>query len=285
MKSLVTGSHGWIGSNLVKHLENLGDEVITFDLKDGQDILDPCDLIDTFHDEEPDRVFHLAAQAFMGPGEKNPYLDVDVNVKGMINMLRCLEAYNVPMLYTSSGAVYGVTPTIPQVETAHCMPMSNYGCSKLAAEYYLKKWVTTKDVDARIVRFSSVYGAGRLHGPINIFIKQGMEGKPVTVFGDGSQTRDYTYIDDACRGAVIALSLGSPGEVYNIGSGVETSVNDIANIIGGYYCVGVEYVAQEYSAFDLRRSYYDIAKANRLGYYPKRSVAEGIMMTIDGLRE
>lgn len=282
MRTLCTGGSGWIGTNLVWDLRILGDEVFNYDLKEGYDITDVKQLNDVFYDFRPDRVFHLAAQAFLGPGEENPYLDVDVNIKGMINVLSCLEKYKVPMAYTSSGAVYGTTHEVPHREESPCQPMSNYGISKLSAEYYLKKWVKTKDIDAKILRFSSVYGPGRKHGSVNIFINKALEGLPLTVYGDGSQTRDLTYIKDALRGAKIVIENGLPGEVYNIGSGIETSVKEVAEIIAHQFNAEIIYVEHEFSKFDLKRSCYDLVKSRNIGYCPSISVYEGILKTIEG---
>lgn len=276
MRSLVTGGSGWIGSNLVKKLEQEGDEVFNYDLKENYDITNVKQLNDVFYDFRPDRVFHLAAQAFLRPGEEHPYLDVDVNIKGMINILTCLEKYKVPMVYTSSGAVYGTTLEVPHREESPCQPMSNYGISKLAAEHYLKKWVRTKGIDARILRFSSVYGPGRKHGPVNIFINKALTGLPLTVYGDGSQTRDLTYISDALRGTKIVLKNGLPGEVYNIGSGVETSVKEVAEIVSSLTGSEIIYVEHEFSDFDLKRSYYDLLKSSSIGYEPTIDLREGI---------
>ena len=186
MRSLITGGSGWIGANLIRVLRWEGDTVFNYDMKEGYDILNTSQLNDDFNDFEPERVFHLAAQAFLATGEINPHIDVDVNVKGMINLLSCLERYPAPMVYTSSGAVYGITDDVPHREDSPCHPMSNYGVSKLAAELYLKKWVKTKGIDAKIVRYSSVYGPGRGHGPVNIFINKALHGLHLTVYGDGS---------------------------------------------------------------------------------------------------
>jgi len=280
-KVLVTGGSGWIGSCLVENLRSQGDEVFNYDLKDGYDITDVKQLNDVFYDFRPDQVFHLSAQAFLEPGEKNPYMDVDVNIKGMINMLQCLERYRAPMVFTSSGAVYGITHAVPHREDSPCHPMSNYGCSKLAAEFYLKKWVKTKGIDAKILRFSSVYGPGRKHGPVNIFINQALRGGPLSVYGDGSHTRDITYITDAIKGAKIVLGAGAPGEVYNIGSGVETSVREVAEIVANYFDVEIEYFEHAFSEFDLKRSCYDIVKAGGIGYFSSVSIHEGIIKTIE----
>ena len=285
MKSLVTGGSGWIGSHLVRYLLNKGDEVFNYDIVEGHDITRLYQLENAFEHFEPDRVSHLAGQAFMAPGEKDPWRDMTVNTFGMINLLTCLEEWDVPMVYTSSGAVYGISPTLPHKEDANCIPVSNYGVSKLAGEYYLKKWVATKDVDAKILRFSSVYGLGRSHGPVNIFINRALDGKPLTVYGDGSQTRDLAYIQDAINGAIIVCKQGVPGEIYNIGCGVETSVKAIAELIGTYFSTEVTHIGHEFSQFDLKRSWYDITKANNIGYSPLYSPAKGIELTVLAERE
>lgn len=285
MKTLVTGSSGFVGSKLVQHLIDQGDTVVTYDLADDNDILNLKQLKATFKHTSPDRVFHLAAQAFLGPGENAPYKDLDVNAKGMINLLKCLEEYDIPMVYTSSGAVYGKTPDVPHREDSPCLPMSNYGVSKLAAEYYLRKWVHTKGVNARILRFSSVHGPGRKHGPVNIFTNLALEGKDLTVFGDGEQTRDLAYIEDACRGAVIVLENGVPGEVYNIGSGKGTSVNTVAKVIGDLLNVKVTHIDHEFSEFDIKYSAYDLTKSRAIGYEPEYTPVEGILRTVNQERD
>ena len=279
MKILVTGGSGWVGSHLVKNLENEGHKVYNYDLKNGFDITNEVVLNDIFG-MGFDRVYHLAAQAFMGIGEKHPHRDVDINIKGMINLLQCIEKYKVPLVYTSSGAVYGITKSLPHSEDATCIPVSNYGVSKLAAEYYLKKWVATKEIDAKIIRFSSVYGKGRTHGPVNIFINRALANKPLTVFGTGKQTRDLTYIDDAIQGVKLVMEKGCTGETYNIGVGYETSVETVANIVGKHFDAEVTYVPNELGAFDLPRSWYDISKISKLGYEADYDPVRGIVKTI-----
>lgn len=285
MKTLITGGSGWIGSQLVRYLINNGDEVFNYDIVGGHDVTKLYQLENAFEGFEPDRVFHLAGQAFMEPGEKDPWKDVTVNTFGMINLLTCLEEWDVPMVYSSSGAVYGLSPVLPHREDAPCIPVSNYGVSKLAGEYYLKKWVATKDVDAKIVRFSSVYGLGRSHGPVNIFINRALEGKPLTVYGDGNQTRDLTYIMDAILGLRIIIDKGIPGEIYNIGSGLETSVKEVAEMVAGIFKAEVTYVEHEFSQFDLKRSWYNLNKANNIGYFPQYTAERGIHKTIKLERE
>jgi len=283
MKAFVTGSSGFIASNLVRYLMEKGCEVVSYDIKTGQDILDFDHLRDTFIENEFDEVYHLAAQAFVGPGEADPYRDLDINGKGMLNMLRCIEEFRVPMVFTSSGSVYGLTDSFPHKEDALIRPTANYGCTKRLAELYLQKWVIMAGIDAKIIRFSSVYGAGRgMNGPVNVFCTLAMRGKPLTVYGDGSQTRDTVYVDDALYGLTLVQRKGVPGEVYNIGCGEEHSAAEIAEIVSRLTGAEVSYIlGHEFSKFDVARSYYDISKLKGLGYEPSYSLLDGIKKTLE----
>jgi len=283
MKALVTGSSGFIASNLVRYLMEKGCDVVSYDIKTGQDILDFDHLRDTFIENEFDEVYHLAAQAFVGPGEADPYRDLDINGKGMLNMLRCIEEFRVPMVFTSSGSVYGLTDSFPHKEDALIRPTANYGCTKRLAELYLQKWVIMAGIDAKIIRFSSVYGAGRgMNGPVNVFCTLAMRGKPLTVYGDGSQTRDTVYVDDALCGLTLVQRKGVPGEVYNIGCGEEHSAAEIAEAVSSLTGAEVSYIlGHEFSKFDVARSYYDISKLKGLGYEPLYSLLDGIKKTLE----
>jgi len=283
MKILCTGSSGFIASNLVRYLTEKGHEVLSYDIKTGQDILNFDQLRNTFMENEFDEVYHLAAQAFVGPGEADPYRDLDINGKGMLNMLRCIEEFNVPMVFTSSGSVYGLTDSFPHKEDALIRPTANYGCTKRLAELYLQKWVIMAGVNAKIIRFSSVYGAGRgMNGPVNVFLTLAMNGKSLTVYGDGSQTRDTVYVDDALYGLTLVQRNGVPGEVYNIGCGVEHSVSEVATIVSSLTDAEVSYIlGHEFSKFDVARSYYDISKIKGIGYAPKYSLLEGVRKTLE----
>jgi len=278
MRILVTGGSGFIGQNLVKYLEERDHDVFNYDLNEGYDITDFNQLrgvIETGFDQ----IYHVAAQAFLGPGENDPCMDMRVNGFGMLNLLKCLEDENIPMVYTSSGAVYGLSE-IPHKEDLVCVPMSNYGVSKLAAENYLRKWVKTMGIDAKITRFSSVYGPHRKHGPVNIFINLAKQRKPITVYGQGTQTRDLVHVHDAIRGVERVLERGKRGEIYNIGLGEEHSVMEVAKIVTSVINVPIEHVKYEQSAFDLPRSWFDITKVQKLGYNPMMPLELGIRSTI-----
>jgi nucleoside-diphosphate-sugar epimerase len=279
LRILVTGGSGFIGNALIKRLEKQGHKVFNYDIMVGYDITNDLSLSQVFKNFDPQQVYHICAQAFLKPGELDPKRDISINEFGMLNVLKCLENHNVPMVYTSSGAVYGLS-AVPHAEYSMCIPVSNYGISKFAAEQYLRKWVITKGIDAKIIRFSSVYGANRTEGPVNIFINKARDGKPLTVYGDGLQTRDMVHVDDALQGLELVLNKGVSGETYNIGTGVESSVLDVANIVSKYTGAEIQFVPYEMSAFDLKRSWYDIDKIAWLGYRPKYDLEKGILCTM-----
>ena len=282
MRILVTGSGGFIGGHLACYLRDEGHDVAGYDLTCGQDILNKSQLEETFKTGRFDQVYHVAGQAFMKTGENNPELDVSVNCLGMHYVLQMALKHGCRLLYTSSGAIYGVTPDVPQKETSLPIPVSNYGCSKWFGETLLKKYVESSGLDAVFTRFSSVYGPKRKDGPINIFIQKALAGQPITINGDGSHTRDYVHISDAIKGVEVVMMKGKPGECYNVASEVETSVTQIADeILRAIPRASVTYNrGYEYDRFDLARSFFDIGKARRLGYNPKTGLREGINKTI-----
>ena len=283
-KALVTGSGGFIGKNLVKYLKGLNHEVIEYDIVSGFDITDYNQLRSVFKDHsiaEGDHVYHLAAQAYVAPGEADPYKDLQINGVGMINMLRCVEEFKPRLVFSSSGAVYGLTNSFPHAEDAVLRPTANYGCTKRLAELYLQKWAMMHGVVGRIVRFSSVYGPGRgPNGPVNAFLAKAEKGEPLTVYGDGSQTRDLIYVYDACAGMHTVMHRGVAGEIYNIGLGVEHSVLDVARLVSSLTGAPIEFVlSHRFSKFDVQRSYYNIGKVSRLGYSPIYSLEDGVSTT------
>lgn len=285
MKGLVTGGSGWLGSHLISVLKEKGFETVNFDLKNGQDIRKTAALKRIFQENDFDFVYHCAAQAYLGPGEEDPYDDLVTNTMGMLNVLKCIEGTPINLIYTSTGAVYGRSE-LPHREDMLPRPMGNYGISKLAAELYLQKEVATKGIHAEIVRFSSVYGAGRKAGPVDIFVAQALKGGPLTIHGGGNQTRDMVHYSDVINGLELVRERGRPGEVYNIGTGIEHSVGEVAFIVKRH-CphVEIEYVKHAFSPFDLPRSWFDISKARKLGYEPKIDLEFGIELTMHDLQE
>lgn len=228
----------------------------------------------------------MAGSVSMKPAEDNPLRDFKTNLTGMINLLRLVDEYSASLVYTSTGAVYGATPDIPFRENSLCIPVSNYGVSKLACEHYLKKWVLTREIDAKIARFFSVYGCGRKEGPINVFIERALKGEPLIIYGDGTNTRDFTHISDAILGVQLVMERGGRGEIYNIANGREASVNDVAEIIREIFPrVRVRYQPTKYPVFDLARSYADLVRAKHIGYTPRVTLKDGIVRTVEEYRQ
>jgi len=287
MKIMVTGGSGFIGSRLIKHFEERKDlEVINFDYKQTRehDIADLYKVEAFLAEHEPEYIYHIAAQSFLKPGEDDPWNDLKVNAIGMVNLLESITKldFDPTLLYTSTGAVYGLSE-LPHREDKICRPMGNYGVSKLAAEFYLKKWVVTQGLDAKIVRFSSVYGHKRRAGPVNIFCRQALNGGPITVYGTGSQTRDVIHVNDVCRGLERVAERGKAGEVYNVGCGEEHSILEIARVVRKAKSAEITYKKHAKSTFDLPRSWFDISKVERLGWKPEIDLPTGVAMTLKEL--
>jgi len=284
LRILITGSAGFLGKCLMEHFKNQDLEVIGFDVKENprNDISD-FDAVRSFLSAtEPDLIYHAAAQSFLQPGEDDPHNDARINIGGMINLLESIEKLDLDtcLVYTSTGAVYGLSP-LPHREDMLCSPMCNYGISKLAAEKYLQKKSVTSGFDGKIVRFSSVYGHGRQAGPVNLFCAQAVAGGPITVYGSGSQTRDVIHVEDVAKGMERVAQRGRRGHIYNIGTGEEHSVMEIAKLIKKRK-PGVEITDRRYEAspYDLPRSWFDINKALNLGWKPRIHLDLGVQMTL-----
>lgn len=239
---LVTGGAGFIGSHLADRLLDGGHEVIIVDnLKSGAEAnipeeaifveADVCGDLTRVFEEGIDVVYHLAAQVNVRESIANPVEDAKVNVLGSLNVFKTAHEYDVEhiIFFSSGGAVYDPDATLPHTETSAIAPASPYGLSKYAAEEYLKLFETDA-IRHTILRPSNVYGPRQGEngeaGVISIFITRALDGKELTVFGDGEQTRDFIFVSDVARAATTVLDAGMSG-VYNVSTGDETSVNDI----------------------------------------------------------
>lgn len=264
MKYIVTGGAGFIGSNLVdKLIENNHEVIVIDDLSLGKKrninkkaqfhklniaSFDPTkkwvnlDEIGKLFDGV-DTIFHLAAKTRVQPSIVDPYTWNTVNVGGTLNLLNLARIHNVRrFVFSSSSSVYGnVTDEyLPTPETAPRNPLSPYGLQKLFGECYCKLYSTIHNIDTVCLRYFSVYGErqptkGDYSLVMGIFANQRLEGKPLTINGDGEQRRDFTYVGDVVS-ANIKASMSDKvgnGEILNVGNGDNRSVNDIAKMIGG----------------------------------------------------
>lgn len=245
MKLLVTGGAGFIGSHIVDAYLSLGHRVwVIDDLSSGsRDNLNrEADLIEgDIRDEKVlaqlgririDVLNHHAAQADVRRSVADPAFDADVNVVGFLRLLqRAMDAGVRRVIFASSGgAIYGEPISFPQNEDHPLFPMSPYGCAKLAVEQYLNYFRVVHGVPSVALRYANVYGPRQNSrgeaGVVAIFANHVLTGLPLTVNGSGEQTRDFVHVSDVVQANVAALELDLDGS-FNVGTGVETSVNDV----------------------------------------------------------
>jgi UDP-glucose 4-epimerase len=293
MRAVVTGGAGFIGSHVVEALLARGDEVhVLDDLSKGKrenvagpatlhvaDIRDPDTVFDAVH---PDAVFHLAAQADVRVSVERPAHDADVNVLGTVRVLEAARRHDAQVVFSSTGgAVYGECEA-PAAETAERRPVAPYGASKLCGEEYLATWNRLYRTRHVSLRFGNVYGPRQEpHGEagvVAIFMGLLRDGGVPTIYGDGRQTRDYVFVGDVAR-AVLAAA-GHDGGVFNVGTGLETSVLELYGAI--QRAAGVKRDATHTGARlgELQRSVLDASlAAHVLGWNPARSLDEGLAET------
>ena len=257
-RALVTGGAGFIGSNLVDQLIADGYEVAVIDNESSTvneefywndraqnylvNITDQRECNKIFSSFKPDYVFHLAAHSRIPVAIKNPIQSCDVNVVGTCNMLQQSREHNVKrFMFSSTSSVYGLSNKCPLKEDMPRDCLNPYSVSKAAAEELCKMYYNLFDLETVIFRYFNVYGErqplkGQYAPLIGIFQKQKEASLPMTVVGDGEQRRDFTYVRDIVKANILAAQSGNTdilGEIFNVGSGVNHSVLDVANIVGG----------------------------------------------------
>ena len=305
MKVIVTGGAGFVGSHIVDRLLADGHAVDVIDnLATGRRDrvnaaarLHVCDLRDARLDTlvaatRPGTVVHVAAQAAVSRSVADPRFDASVNVLGTINLLETCRRSGVRhVVYTSTGgAAYGDTDVLPTPEDHPLRPASPYGVSKTAAERYLECWAALTNGRALTLRLANVYGprqdpAGEA-GVIAIFTSRLLAGDTCVVNGDGEQTRDYVYVGDVADAVARAVASPDVAGVANIGTGAETTVNDLYRRLARL--TGVSRAAEHAPAKpgEQRRSVLDAARAKtRLGWSATTSLDEGLAKTVAWFRK
>jgi UDP-glucose 4-epimerase len=295
VRAVVTGGAGFIGSHLVEALLARGDEVHVIDnLATGsrtnvpdaatfheRDIREPLD--DVFAEARPEAVFHLAAQADVGTSVERPEFDAQVNVLGTLRVLEAARTAGASLVFSSTGgAIYGEC-TRPAREDDPREPLSPYGTSKLAGEEYLAAWNRLHAMRNVALRFANVFGPRQLAklegGVVAIFMDRLRDGEPVTIFGDGEQTRDFVYVGDVVA-ALLAATGRDRGGVFNVGTGVETSVNRLYEACRETAGRGDDPEHGPARAGDLLRSVLDPGAAERaLGWRPVETLESGLRRT------
>ena len=293
MRAIVTGGAGFIGSHVAAALLARGDEVHALDdLSKGKrenvpegatfhetDIRRPDEVFDAVW---PEAVFHLAAQADVRTSVERPDYDADVNVLGTLRILEAARRHDAQVVFASTGgAIYGECDG-PAPETAERRPLAPYGASKLCGEEYLATWNRLYGTSHVSLRFGNVYGPRQEpHGEagvVAIFMGLLQTGGTPTIYGDGRQTRDYVYVGDVV--AAVLAAAGHGGGVFNVGTGVETSVLELYDAIQRASGVERQPSCAEARLGELQRSVLDVSLAEReLGWRPETPLADGLSET------
>ena len=302
MNILVTGGAGFIGSHLVRHLLAKGEQVTALDnLSTGlaenlppeaklveMDILDE-DLPKVVAAGAFDAIVHLAAQTMVDTSIKNPLLDTRENLLGTVQVLEAARAANVKrVIFASTAAVYGDVKEddLPVREAQATLPLSFYGLSKLSVEKYLEMYENLYGMEYVVLRFANVYGErqgdGGEGGVISIFAKAVAEGRDITIYGDGEQTRDFVYAGDIAEGIWAALRTEEVNAAYNLSTQTETSLRELVSLLAE---IRGREIVPKYGAEregDIYKSMLSNSRARRgLDWQPATTLAEGLRRTYE----
>ena len=299
-KCVITGGAGFIGSHLADLLleKNFEVEIIDnlstgrkdninhlikkvkfheFDLSENQSYL--TEILD-----DADYVFHLASLADIVPSIKYPEVYFKANVQSTLNLLNsCNPKKLKKFVYAASSSCYGIAEEFPTPEIARISPEYPYALTKYIGEELVMHWSKVYKVKAVSTRFFNVYGtrsrtSGTYGAVFGVFLAQKLADKPLTIVGDGNQTRDFTYVTDVCNGLYLAAISEYSGEIFNIGSGQPQSINYLAELIGGI----TTYIPKRPGEPDITHA--DISKAQRLlGYSPQISFEKGVEIVLENI--
>jgi UDP-glucose 4-epimerase len=295
MRVLVTGGAGFIGSHLTDALIARGDEVsVVDDLSAGQSarvsehaplhklsVTDAGALAAVVSQARPELICHLAAQISVTASVAAPAADAQANIVGTVNVLEAAREVGARMLYCSSGgALYGRDAPIPSLEDVLPLPESPYGIAKYCAEQYIGLYNRLHGTSHSALRLANVYGPRQDPdgecGVITIFCARALAGERPTIYGDGSQTRDYVYVGDTVEAFLAAADRGRPG-TWNIGTGTEVSVLELASMVGDVAGRPADPQFAPVRQGELQRSALAVDRARRdLGWSAGTSLADGI---------
>lgn len=306
-KILVTGGAGFIGSHVVDLLIEQGHQVSIIDnlWKHGggrkeyvnaeatfyeNDICE-ADVVDwIFHKEKPNVVCHLAAQHSVTISVDRPDHDINVNLLGLINLLQSCTKYKVrKFIFSSSGATYGTARNLPVHEKTIQLPESPYGITKMASEHYLHVWKKEYGLDFVSLRYGNVYGPRQFPdgeaGVIAIFTNSLLQNKPITIYWDGEQQKDYVYVLDVALANLYSISAAVNHGEYCIATGKGTSVNTIYQTLNKLIKNSSNVVFQPKRPGDIFKTYFNCLKALQgLGWKPTVTFEEGLQRTVDYFR-
>jgi len=306
MKVVVTGGAGFIGSNLADELANRGKEVVILDdlstgkienigrLRKRENVrfvngsVTDMELLKVVF-KRAEVVYHLAAIPSVPRSIKEPERSNEVNINGTLNVLMAARACGVrKVAYASSSSVYGDTLELPKREEMNPNPLSPYAVTKLTGEYYCRVFQEVYGLETVSLRYFNVYGPrqdplSEYAAVIPKFIQRALKGMPPVIYGDGNQTRDFTFVKDVMEGTIILAENEATG-VFNIGRGEQTSINHLARLVLEVTGQDFEPIHEKPRTGDVRHSLADISRAKSYGYNPKYSVKEGLKETVRWFR-
>ena len=300
MRILVTGGAGFIGSHVAEAYLRAGHEVAVVDnLSTGKrenlppgcvlhqlDLLEQPRLEALFKDFRPEVVSHHAAQVDVRLSWEDPVLDARTNVLGSLALLRQMVRWETPKLIFSSsgGAVYGEPAKLPVTEDHTVRPLSNYGVSKYAIELYIRSFQASANLRAVILRYPNVYGprqdpAGEA-GVVAVFSRLLLQGERPRIFGDGTKTRDYLYIEDVIEANLLALQASDDG-VYNLGWGRQVTDWEVFQAVRDAVGANVDPVFEQKRPGEIDHICLDATRARtHLGWSPKLEFSDGVARTV-----
>jgi UDP-glucose 4-epimerase len=301
MRYLVTGGAGFLGTALSNRLARQGHQVLVLDDASAGDpsrLLPEVQFVRGDINDKAllwtllpgvDCVFHLAAKVSVPESQLFPRDYDTVNVGGTVTLMEAIRDTKVRrVVFASSGAIYGDQENIPFKETAEVHPLSVYAVSKLAAEYYVRTIAAQSGVEAVCLRIFNAYGPGQRiptsHPPVIAnFLKHALTNGSIVIHGDGSQTRDYVYVDDVVNALITsATAKGVDQEIINVGSGVETSIKELVRLIVQVTETKPEEIYNPHKSAGVSRMRADISKAyEKLNYLPLIPLETGLRLTIE----
>ncbi|MGJ8642795.1 MAG: NAD-dependent epimerase/dehydratase family protein [Luteolibacter sp.] len=302
MNILITGGAGFIGSHLVAHFQDSGGEIRVLDnLRTGShDNL--SGLRHTFIEgsvTDPDivakamigvdAVFHLAALVSVAESVEQPFETAQINVIGLLNTLEAAKAAGVKkFVLASSAAIYGDNPVVPKTEDMLPEPKSPYAITKLDGEYYLNLYHTPGTFETCSLRFFNVFGPrqnpdGGYAAAVPIFLRKALDNLPISIFGDGEQTRDFIYVKDIVSALVFASENPISG-AFNAGYGTQMTINDLAQHIISLTGSSSEIQYLPVRAGDVRHSRSSVAKLFSAGWKPSFTLADALKSTVASMQ-
>ena len=302
MKILVTGGAGFIGSHIVEHFQGKAEVRVLDNLRSGYlknldgfdvefiegDIRDRAIVKQAM--QGVDYVFHMAAMISVPESMDKPIECVDLNVNGLLVVLEeAAEAGVKKLCFSTSAAIYGDNPTVPKLETMYPEPKSPYAITKLDGEYYCNMFSQEGKLETACLRYFNVFGPRQdpksaYAAAVPIFTAKAVTNEPITIFGDGEQTRDFIYVKDIVAANVFMAQSEFTG-VYNIAYGKKITINNLVDTIKGIIGSSSEVKHLEERAGDVKHSMAAVDKLNATGFVPGSSFDAGLAATIKFFKE